>query len=86
LKKSLNDHELWTPLQSKQPSVGQSRGGTAEGLNLQVEFYYGLVTNALLGAVVALLALAPAGAAAAGATFSDLTKVTRVLDNLRASA
>ena len=33
-KKSLNQHELRTPLQFKQPSVGQSREGTVEGLNL----------------------------------------------------
>ena len=43
---------MWTPLHFKQQSVGQTREGTAEGLNLQVEFYYGLVTNALLGDVL----------------------------------
>ena len=47
-KKSLNQHEVRTPVQFKQPSVGQSREGTAEGLNLQVEIYCCLVTKALV--------------------------------------
>ena len=49
---SSNQYELRTPLQFKQPFVGRSRKGTAEGLNHQVEFYYGLDTWALLGAAL----------------------------------
>ena len=48
-KSHASKHELQTPLQFKQLSAGQSREGTAEGLNHQVEFYYDLDTNPLLG-------------------------------------